>query len=114
MEGRVEICADGRWGTVCDDQWDQMDALVACRQVGFSVMGINNIINKTRNYQNYIFVELIAAVVGRFGAGSGPIMFDNLQCRGNENSLLQYPSAGVNDCMYALTVATCTICSIAS
>lgn len=37
MEGRVEICVDGRWGTVCDDQWSWMDALVACRQMGLSV-----------------------------------------------------------------------------
>ena len=43
-EGRVEICVDGRWGTVCDDQWDRMEALVACRQMGLQVTGNNSII----------------------------------------------------------------------
>ena len=36
-EGRVEICVEGKWGTVCDDQWNLMDALVACRQIGLPV-----------------------------------------------------------------------------
>ena len=34
-EGRVEVCMNQAWGSVCADGWDNTDGDVVCNQLGF-------------------------------------------------------------------------------
>uniref|UniRef100_A0A7N4NRK3 Soluble scavenger receptor cysteine-rich domain-containing protein SSC5D n=1 Tax=Sarcophilus harrisii TaxID=9305 RepID=A0A7N4NRK3_SARHA len=79
--GRLEVWHGGHWGTVCDDGWDLRDAAVACRELGCG--------------------GALAAPGGAFfGEGAGPILLDDLRCKGNETSLGLCPARpwGQHDC----------------
>ncbi|XP_066275078.1 uncharacterized protein [Branchiostoma lanceolatum] len=73
-EGRVEIrLGNGDWGTICDDGFDIQDANVICRQLGYG---------SAESYHE-------SAV---FGEGTGPIWLDEVECVGDEESLLDCSS----------------------
>ncbi|XP_061608782.1 scavenger receptor cysteine-rich domain-containing group B protein isoform X2 [Phyllopteryx taeniolatus] len=74
-QGRVEIYHQGRWGTVCDDDWDAREAEVVCRQLGCGQV----ISAHTNSY---------------FGYGTGHILLDNVNCVGNEEQLGQCTNLG--------------------
>ena len=34
-EGRVEICIQGVWGSICRNSWDDAESAIVCEQLGF-------------------------------------------------------------------------------
>ena len=70
LEGRVEVFLLGHWGTVCDNSWDFLDAIVVCRQLG-----------------NLQAVEAPRSAF--FGAGSGPSWYYRVYCTGREHNLTE-------------------------
>ena len=106
MEGRVEVCDGVVWGTVCDDVWDNQDAMVVCRQLGFPAQGQHSYCVPSplccfKPFFNiFIHVGAIARNGALFGEGSGPIVLDNVQCSGSESMILDCTAndIGVHNC----------------
>lgn len=84
-EGRVEVCFNNEWGTVCDDFWGSADASVVCRQLGYSPLGA------------------VATVRAFFGAGTGSIFLDDVSCNGSEARLVECTANPIGDhnCVHA-------------
>jgi len=65
---------NGTWGTVCDDYFNDVAARIVCYMLGFGYVG---------------------HVIGnRYGAGSGPIWLDDIQCSGTEANVFSCPNRG--------------------
>ena len=38
-EGRVEVCINGKFGPICDNNWDNLEATVVCNQMNYNSSG---------------------------------------------------------------------------
>ena len=54
QEGRVEICINNAWGTICDNDWNVRDGNVVCAQLGFQPFGKGFLI-KFCNFVHYSY-----------------------------------------------------------
>ncbi len=81
-DGRLEIYINGQWGTICDDYWNDEEADVACRQLGFAG---GSVVDASR------FVAGSGRRSGTFPAGDDdqPIWLDDVRCNGSESDLLE-------------------------
>ena len=81
----MEIYYRGSWGTVCDDNWGIKDAGVVCHQLGYSSTAVS------------------APQSARFGQGSRKIWLDEVQCQGNETSIVncRHRPWGVHNCAHS-------------
>ena len=68
--GRVEVYYRGRWGTVCDDDWDLKDATVVCGELGYKYA-----------------VRAIQKGEASIGDAGMPIWLDDVRCVGSEETL---------------------------
>jgi receptor-type tyrosine-protein phosphatase Q len=82
QQGRVEICINNNWGTVCDSGWSSVDANIVCRQLGYSNA------DAVPRYNAY------------FGQGSGSILMSLVGCTGSESRLI--------DCSYSSSISGCS------
>lgn len=85
MTGRLEICNNNIWGTICDDLFGMEEAQVACRQLGFSSTGAVAIFTGFPN-----------------GATTQQIWLDDVQCTGSESTLnaCRHLAYGTHNCAH--------------
>ncbi|KAH9507493.1 Deleted in malignant brain tumors 1 protein, partial [Bulinus truncatus] len=82
--GRIEIQVDNvdSWGSICDDGWDNNDAIVACRMLGYQNGG-NAVLNAT------------------YGVGNFHFLMDGAACTGDEKNLTECLASLNIDCSQA-------------
>ena len=63
-EGKVVICYNRRWGTVCSYYWDTVEAGIVCRQLGFESICLASSFTTSCNIVNLsYFLQMVFLVI---------------------------------------------------
>ena len=97
-EGRIEYCSSGRWGLVCSDFWDNNDAMVICRQLGYNVEGkLTFLVDLCSLHIQHTGQSAVATdtSIGR----PTPTVLTKVDCVGSEESISQCPQDNSHVCL---------------
>ena len=103
--GRLEICHNGQWATVCNNHFTSVSASVICKQLlGENASKLINLALSlicTGQSVMLIFFSIVGAVESlytqHFGQGSSSSILDDLVCTGTESSISQCTYTVVRD-----------------
>ena len=84
------MCSGNTWGSICSDFFDDNDARVACKQLGYSSQGFMISMNDFLKY-----VSLGSIAVGYIRDLVVPLHINDLNCTGNEAAIEDCPSNGL-------------------
>ena len=101
-EGRIEVCFNETWGTICDSSYRlslNIPADVICQQLGYFGAGI--ILFSSRTLSHTLLCIIERSTFG-FGRGSLPILAKYVYCRGYESNIGEctYSTTGLSDCFH--------------
>lgn len=77
------------WGTICDGYWDDKDALVICKMLGYSSYGMEKTY-VTIYYSTYCLIGY-SALTGSYTEETWYVHINDLNCVGNESSIWDCP-----------------------
>ena len=112
-EGRVEVCINQAWGTVCSTDFDQEDAGTVCVVAGgFLRSGMSK--DCTFRCGLLLYISAASSVIPtRMPGENSPIFLEQLDCTSSDTDLLQcnsYSDAnGIHTCTHSQDVSVrCT------
>ena len=85
-EGRVEICFNNTYGSICADFWDELDAQVVCGQLGFMRNGQTQFI--ITNFDDYMSFFFPTGSQPNVTTGENDTFLGSVHCTGNEPMLI--------------------------
>ena len=85
-EGRLEVCANGVWGTVCATSFTRSAAYIVCKQLGYNDSDGKSFL---LSFYSCPLLDAIINTYGKYGTGDKPIVYSNVDCFGSETSLRQ-------------------------
>ena len=93
-DGIVQICHNGFWGSICGYGWDDIDASIACRQLGLSPAG-STAIPIARSFQCFNVISGAVGGVDLSFSSNAPIVLDVVTCNGSEKHLIDCGHIGL-------------------
>ena len=98
-DGFLEACHNGIWMAVCDDDWDEDDAEVACRQLGYVSEGRQLCCISVCVLSSYTdSTDAVAYSNVLHDQSAGSLHLNNLQCKGNETQLQHCDGVSTSMC----------------